>query len=315
MGRFAEAADTLIAAADKGDAEAVFMLAGWRISGQVIARDTTAARELMGAAAQAGHPTGSHYYAHFLANGTGGPADWKKARAVVDKIAATQPAAAEQLAMLERMAVDENGEPTRVAEPQMVSRVPLVYSASAFLTDDECDYLVRAAEPRLQPSVVIERATGRSLPHPDRRSDGAFFGVGHEDLVVNAINRRIAAVSGTRTEQAEPLQILRYGPGGEFRPHYDFVKEGGNQRILTALVYLTEGYEGGETRFVRTGLDFRGRKGDLLILHNVTTEGRPDLSSEHAGLPVRSGTKVVASRWIWREPYLVAPPRPIVSGI
>lgn len=291
------------------------MLAGWRISGQVIARDTAVARELMGAAAQAGHPMASLYYAHFLANGTGGPADWKKAHAIVGKIAATQSAAAEQLAMLKHMAIDENGEPTRITELRTVSKSPLVYSETAFLTDDECDYLARAAEPRLQPSVVIDRATGRSLPHPDRRSDGAFFGVGHEDLVVNAINRRIAAVTSTRTEQAEPLQILRYGAGGEFRPHFDFVKEGGNQRILTALVYLTDDYEGGETRFIQAGLDFRGRKGDLLILHNVTADGRPDPSSKHAGMPVRAGTKIIASRWIWREPYQVAPPRPIVSGI
>jgi len=314
-GRFAEAANTLSAAAEQGDTEAIFTLAGWRISGQVIARDTTAARELMGAAAQAGHPMASLYHSYFLANGTGGPADWNQGRVAIEKIATTQPAVAEQLDMLARMAVDENGEPTLVAELRAISRSPAVFSANAFLTDEECDYLVRSAEPRLQPSVVIERATGRSLPHPDRRSDGTFFGVGHEDLVVNAINRRIAVVSGTRPEQAEPLQILRYGPGGEFRPHYDSVKEGGNQRILTAIIYLTDDYEGGETRFMQTGLDFRGRKGDLLILHNVTADGRPDPSSEHAGLSVRAGTKIIASRWIWREPYGVPPPRPIVSGI
>jgi prolyl 4-hydroxylase len=294
-GQFPEAAETLIAAAGNGDAEATYMLAGWRISGQVIARDTASARELMGIAARAGHPMASLYHAYFLANGTGGPADWTAARAALAKIAASQADAADQL--------------------QPVSRSPQVYSAAAFLTDEECDYLVRAAEPRLQPSVVIERATGRSLPHPDRRSDGAFFGVGHEDLVVNAINRRIAAATATTTEQAEPLQILRYGPGGEFRPHFDFVKEGGNQRILTALIYLTDDYQGGETRLIRAGVDFRGRRGDLLLLHNVTADGRPDASSEHAGLPVLAGTKIVASRWIWREPYQVPPPQPIVAGM
>lgn len=313
-GRFAEAVDRLKTAAAKGDPDALFTLGGWRISGQVIARDTAAGRELMGKAANAGHPTASLFYAHFLANGTGGPADWRRALQVLDHIA-DQPAVAAQLAMIRRMAVDPLGEPLDLPPLETLSEHPAVFTTAAFVTDEECDYLIRASEPRLQPSVVTDRATGRMIPHPDRKSDGAFFGVGHEDLVVNAINRRIAAISETRLEQAEPLQILRYGPGGEFRTHFDFVKEGGNQRVLTALIYLTDDYEGGETRFVRTCLDFRGRKGDLLLFRNVTAEGRQDEQSEHAGLPVWSGTKIVASRWIWREPYTVEPPRPFVPGV
>jgi prolyl 4-hydroxylase len=312
-GRFAEAADRLKTAAAEGDPEALFMLGGWRISGQVVARDKAAARKLMGKASDAGHPTASLFYAHFLANGTGGSSDWRKARQVLGTIA-DQPAVAAQLAMLERMAVDEDGEPLSLPPLQTLSDRPRVFSACSFATSEECDYLIRSSEPRLQPSVVTDRATGRMIPHPDRKSDGAFFGVGYEDLVVNAINRRIAAISETKPEHAEPLQILRYGPGGEFRTHFDFVRDGGNQRILTALIYLTNDYEGGETRFVRTGLDFRGRKGDLLLFRNVTEDGRQDELSEHAGLPVKSGTKIVASRWIWRKPFSVEPPLPFVPG-
>lgn len=313
-GRHADAADRLIAAASAGDADALFLLGAWRISGQVVARDMNAARDLMGKAASAGHSDATFFFGTFTANGTGGAADWKAGRAILERIA-DRPDVARQMSMIGRMLVAEDGEPTSLPDSQILSDQPFVRSAEAFLNDEECDYLVRSSEPRLQPSLVIDRATGRALPHPDRKSDGAFFGVGHEDLVVNAINRRIAAISGTRPEQAEPLQILRYGVGGEFRPHFDFVKEGGNQRIMTAIVYLTDEYEGGETRFLRTGLDFRGRKGDLLLFRNVTEDGRQDPLTEHAGLPVRKGTKTVASRWIWREPYTVAPPQPLVPGI
>jgi prolyl 4-hydroxylase len=313
-GRFAQAVDRLRSAAESGDRDALFTLGGWRISGQVIARDTAAARELMGKAAEAGHPVATQFYAYFLANGTGGPADWAMGRKVLERIA-SQPQAAEQLAMLDHMAVDEDGEPSRVPELVELSREPALFKAENFLTGEECDYLVRSSGPRLQPSLVIDRATGRALPHPDRKSDSTFFGVGHEDLVVNAINRRIAAISGTTPAQAEPLQILRYGPGGEFRTHFDFVKEGGNQRILTAIAYLTDDYQGGETRFLRLDLDFRGRRGELLLFRNVTEEGRQDPLSEHAGLPVRSGTKIVASRWIWRDAYSAEPPKPFVAGI
>lgn len=52
----------------------------------------------------------------------------------------------------------------------------------------------------------------------------------------------------------EPLQILRYQPGEEYRPHYDTLARMQNQRVLTFLIYLNEDYDGGETLFLRPGL-------------------------------------------------------------
>ena len=314
-GRHAEAAGVLIKAAEGGDAEALHTLAAWRISGRIIRRDKAAARDLMGRAADAGHPDAKLLYGHFLSNGTGGPADRAKAREVFETLRESLPEVADQLDLLDRMEIEENGDPKESALLERVKDSPIVQTASHFLTDEECDYLVRRAEPRLKPTTVIERATGREIYHPVRRSDSMHFGVGNEDLVVSAINRRIAAASGTKTDQGEPLQLLRYGPGGEFKPHHDFEKEGGNQRILTALVYLSGDYEGGETQFTRAGYSFRGRKGDILLFSNVQADGRPDLLAEHAGLPVRRGVKLVASRWIWREPPYFPPPKPILSNI
>ena len=43
-----------------------------------------------------------------------------------------------------------------------------------------------------------------------------------EDPVIHALNRRLAAVSGTAWDQGEPLQILRYSPGQQYRNHFDF---------------------------------------------------------------------------------------------
>jgi prolyl 4-hydroxylase len=314
-GRYVEAAEVLIEAAEGGDADALHMLATWRISGRIIRRDKAAARKLMGRAADAGHSDAKLLYGHFLANGTGGPKQRAKAREVLEGLRTSSREVDEQLDLLDRMAIDENGDPK---EPVLLKRVkdsPLIQTASHFLTDEECDYLVRRAEPSLKPTTVIERATGREIYHPVRRSDSMHFGVGNEDLVVSAFNRRIAAASGTRTEQGEPLQLLRYGPGGEFKPHHDAEKEGGNQRILTAIVYLSNDYEGGETQFTRADYSFRGRKGDILMFSNVQADGRPDPMAEHAGLPVRRGVKLVASRWIWREPRLFQPPQPIVPGL
>ena len=313
--RFAEAAEQLMAAAASGDADALHTLATWRVSGRIIKRDTAAARDCLGRAADAGHQEAKRLYAHFLANGTGGPSDRRKSREIFESLRGSEPEVDDQLDVLDRMAVDEDGDPQEPLALERISESPLLHKASHFLSDDECDYLVRRAERRLKPTMVIERATGRSIYHPVRRSDSMHFGVGNEDLVVTAINRRIAAASGTTAEQGEPLQLLRYGPGNEFKSHHDAEKEGGNQRILTALVYLSDDYDGGETRFTRTGFSFRGHKGDILLFSNVRPDGRPDPMAEHAGLPVRRGVKLVASRWIWKEPPYFPPPQPILRDV
>jgi prolyl 4-hydroxylase len=116
--------------------------------------------------------------------------------------------------------------------------------------------------------------------------------------LIHALNQRIAAATATAAAQGEPLQVLRYDVGQEFRPHSDALSHDPNQRVLTTLVYLNQGYEGGETAFVQTGLAFRGAPGEALIFRNVDARGRPDPRATHAGLPVRRGVKFLASRWI-----------------
>ncbi|HRK95726.1 MAG TPA: 2OG-Fe(II) oxygenase, partial [Rhodospirillales bacterium] len=95
---------------------------------------------------------------------------------------------------------------------------------------------------------------------------------------------------------------LRYLPGEEYKPHYDFIRPWGpeaasfaaelaemGQRAATVLVYLNEGYEGGETVFTRLGLTFKGAAGDALIFWNVSPSGELERDSMHAGAPVAAG--------------------------
>jgi len=84
-------------------------------------------------------------------------------------------------------------------------------------------------------------------------------------------------------------------------------------RRLNLLVYLNEDYEGGETTFLRTGLSFKGRKGDALVFRNALPDGRADEMAQHAGLPVTAGEKLIASRWIRARTFTFPPPRPLLD--
>lgn len=311
-GRVREGARRLFDGAAAGDVAATAELAHWRIAGDLVRRDLPVARELLRRAGETGDHGSALLHAYFLAAGVGGDSDWAGALAGLRHLPATDPGIAAQLRMIGAMDLDPQGFPAATPVGDTLSERPFVACARGLLSPAECDYLQGKGAPALRPSLVIDPVTGQQVPNPVRRSDGMTFGVYDEDLVVNAINRRIAAFSGTSLEQGEPLQILRYGVGGEYRTHMDGIANEPNQRILTVLVYLSDDYEGGETAFPRTGLSVRGRKGDALLFRNVDAGDRPDPLSLHAGLPVTRGTKLIATRWIRRSRFAYPPPRPLL---
>ena len=99
---------------------------------------------------------------------------------------------------------------------------------------------------------MVYDPAGQLVRDTIRTSDGATFHWDIEDPAIHAINRRLAAASRTEYDAGEALQVLRYAPGQQYRPHFDWVDSAANQRLWTALIYLNEAYEGGATAFVRT---------------------------------------------------------------
>jgi prolyl 4-hydroxylase len=312
--RFADAAALLTAEAEAGDASALGELAQWSISGDIIPRDLAQARSLLARAATAGDDESGLLNAAFLASGTGGTPDWPGALGVLSALAPRNERASRQIEMLSAMDLDKDGFPARLPAPEPLSIHPDVGLCRGFLSPAEAEYLAAIADPFLQPSLVVDERTGQTIPHPVRRSDGAMFGVRLEDAVVAAINRRIAALTDTGYDQGEPLQLLRYRRGNEYRAHVDTLPGEPNQRLFTVIVYLTEGYEGGETVFPRTGLRVKGRLGDALVFRNLTLGDQPDPLTQHAGLPVASGEKMIATRWIRIDRFSYPPPRPLLPN-
>ena len=299
-----QAAARLEAAGATGDAESLIELGVWHLDGRHVPRDLRRSRECFRQAGELGSATGEHIYICFLANGVAAEADWQGANRRLRKLATTDAKAARQIELVEAMALDTCGFPLVRPAGRQLSATPSVWTFDGFASRAECQYLIETAKPLLAQSSVVDPHTGQLRPHPVRTSDGAMFPWASEDLVISALNRRIAAASGTDEPSGEPLQILRYLPGQEYKPHLDALPSQGNQRILTMLVYLNEEYSGGETFFTRTGLKFAGATGDGLLFANTGPGGHPDQNAEHAGLPVARGEKFIASRWIRERPLM-----------
>lgn len=298
-GRPQEGVKLLEQRAVDGDPEAMFVLAIWRLWGLYGPRDLDQTHELLMKSAEFGWSEAAMLRANLINNGTGCPPDPAAARSILEQLRESVPEAAEQIGLLDKMSPPEakSWPATQLADDPPIRMIDQLFSG------EECDYVLRKAEPALRPSMIIDEVTGRPRPHPVRTSSSMNFAPSDEDLVIHALNQRIAAVSGTDPAAGEPLHVLRYAPGQEFRPHVDAIAGASNQREWTAITYLNDGFEGGETDFPELGLRTVGRSGDCLLFRNTTQAGDPHPRARHAGLPVTKGVKWVASRWIRQHPY------------
>lgn len=296
-GRNPEAILIINQLAAQDEAEAIFVLAEMKWRGGMVPQDPVQAREHYRRAGEAGHPQAAMIFTNLLANGVAGERDWPQALARLRAEAKQYPLRRLQLELIEKMALDAAGDTTSLPEAQVLSTAPSVTLFPRLFSAGECDYLTQIAEPGYQPSVVYD-AQRRLQRDPIRTSDGSTIHWQIEDPLVHVLNRRLAVATGTDAAQGEAMQILRYRPGQQYRNHYDFVQSSDNQRFQTALIYLNHDYKGGETCFVKTGLKVKGRKGDALVFRSALPDRTLDPLSEHAGLPVLSGTKLLASRWI-----------------
>jgi hypothetical protein len=141
-----------------------------------------------------------------------------------------------------------------------------------------------------------------------RTNTGAGFRLSDTDLVMQATRARIASAIGRAIRWQEPPNVLHYAVCEAYAPHYDFLDPANEnfesvvrtqgQRVATALVYLNDGFDGGETNFVELNRKIRGRPGELLTFDNVRPDGSVDLQTLHEGVAPTRGEKWLLSVWV-----------------
>ncbi len=189
---------------------------------------------------------------------------------------------------------------------------PRIILFGDLLSADECDSLIGMSRGKLERSNVVNRQTGLYDVHPDRTSEGAYFQRGENPLIA-CIERRIADLTSCPVENGEPIQVLHYTPGAQYKPHFDYFEPShagnaqilamGGQRIATLLMYLNDVQTGGSTVFPEIGLDVLPQRGNALFFAYADPEGRLDARTLHGGSPVAAGEKWIATKWLRQNPY------------
>lgn len=181
-----------------------------------------------------------------------------------------------------------------------------IFMVDGFLSDDECETLIRANRDRVEESMVVDANTGLSRLDSVRTSRGASHTRG-ETKEIRVIEERLSSLVGLGTDHQEGIHVLEYQEGREYKPHHDYfspdwmghreITSNGGQRICTVLMYLSDVEAGGETIFPLIGLGFSPKKGCALLFANADHNGLLMEWSQHGGNPVIAGEKWVATMW------------------
>jgi prolyl 4-hydroxylase len=100
---------------------------------------------------------------------------------------------------------------------------PQIVMFHDFLSDSEIEVVKTLAEPKLKRATVQNSATGNLETAKYRISKSAWL-TNRDHQVVDRISRRISVVTGLDLTTAEELQVVNYGIGGHYEPHYDFAR-------------------------------------------------------------------------------------------
>jgi prolyl 4-hydroxylase len=293
------------------------------LAGSDAAQHLEEAVALVDAAAAAGHAEALERRAVFECAAVRRQADWEMALDSLGEAAEHgSPTAARQLILLadDRFETAPSVNPPPGGWSELRSRIsignrlrspansgrtlsadPFIRAIPGICSAAECEWLIAAAAPRLERATLYNKGVGEG-----RTNQYAVLDLAHTDLVAEMVRARIANEIGAPVQCLEVSQVLRYGVGEEFMPHYDFLDPDLNredidrfgQRAATFLIYLNEDYDGGETSFPRLEIKHRGKRGDALVFGNLGRDGLPDPRTQHAGLPPTRGEKWLFSQWI-----------------
>ncbi|RDS81467.1 2OG-Fe(II) oxygenase [Dyella psychrodurans] len=197
---------------------------------------------------------------------------------------------------------------------RIVTRVkhPMIAVLDGVLSIEECDELIRRSADKMHRSTTVDPISGKHEVIADRSSEGTFFQI-NADPFIARLDRRIAEVMNSPVDHGEGLQVLHYGTGGEYKPHFDYFPPEepgshvqmtiGGQRVSTMVMYLNEVEEGGTTIFPEIGLEVVPKKGSAVYFEYTNSHNQLDRLTLHGGSPVTRGEKWIVTKWMRQRRY------------
>lgn len=195
-----------------------------------------------------------------------------------------------------------------------IHRDPDILVIDDFLSKEECESIMKHAEPHLIPCLIKHPQTGQVMQDPSRTSTNANL---PQADVPDIVKRLVRLTRCTNASYLETLQVLCYSDGQKFEPHTDgfdgpttacgFHQSG---RLVTVFCYLNTVPTGGSTVFTQLGAGRDGEEGltiqprqGMAVVHFPATTGlEEDTRTEHEGSETIHHKKWLLTTWMWKDP-------------
>ncbi|OAL48591.1 hypothetical protein IQ07DRAFT_80946 [Pyrenochaeta sp. DS3sAY3a] len=209
---------------------------------------------------------------------------------------------------------------------QLLSTDPLLIHINNFLAPDEIQHLIALGTPLFTRSMITDgKITSR------RTSDSCFL-PGNDTIVKRVKDRAAHFLGGVEFDGIEAIQLVRYVDNQKVDLHFDWrqgqlptrAKTGKPyNRLASFFIYIDANCTGGETWFPKAsvshgfsagggadmvhslgegnGISVVPKAGSGVFWMNLNSDKSGNPKTLHAGLPVKSGTKIGMNIWVMRE--------------
>lgn len=167
-----------------------------------------------------------------------------------------------------------------------------------FVSEAERRHIISEASKTLETSTISHNKT---VNEDIRKSETAWLS--KDDEVVRNVINRCLKYTDRPISNCEKLQVLKYKPGGHYKPHQDAFKDDDNMRVYTFIIALNDGYRGGETVFPNLNKTYKLKAGDVLFFDTVDNYNFITSKSLHGGKTVEAGDKWICNLWVRKYPY------------
>jgi len=188
---------------------------------------------------------------------------------------------------------------------QHINTTPPIHIFDDFLKKTEIHNLIQAAKPLMQRAKVSYENEGKES---DGRTGKNCWIQHKHNPIISRLTKRVSKLIGIPLINAEPIQVIHYGPQQKYETHFDAWKHGtaagercmqkGGQRLVTCLLYFNTVKEGGGTGFPELDIEVEAKEGRMVVFHNChlnSNERHPH--SLHGGMPVTKGEKWACNLW------------------
>jgi len=185
-------------------------------------------------------------------------------------------------------------QPKSIAFVERVSKTPRVFLYHNFLPEESCDHIIKLGDLH-DTEWALRWNEGEpkqaTLPNND-------------DAILLAIQTKISDWTQLPPTNGELFSVIRYSEGEAIHRHLDYFapkdlpKEEGN-RLASVYIFLND-VEGGELIIGDPGneVTIKPKKGNAVLLWNITPDGILDVKSQHEVTKIRKGNKWVLAKFI-----------------